>query len=677
MKTENDFFEKISALNGISPLWEKVLDMLKNLDPSLSQSALDVFCIYFSLLDDGNACIPLDKDELLEDWLKKWNGLLLVSGGLEKQQEDKIFFADVISAGLKDINKIKADSSGALAGLPFVVFLDNEHGKKYLFAKKYYQAKLAIEERMSKIFTQKKGAVWQDKTEECEKIKKYFSGATLTKRGPIELKSAQAQAIVRGQNENLIITGGPGTGKTTVVCYLLWELLAQEQYSDYSVYLAAPSGKAADRLKESVSGALESIKDDERKKRASVFEKLNSAQGSTIHRLLSYNPQKNSFSFGKNNQFLEKSIFVIDEASMIDITLFASLLQAIPDKARVFILGDKDQLPSVQAGAVLGEMLSKRKQSVVALVESNRFNDDSMIGALKNAMQKDAPLRESLNNSKFGFDEYFCKWEEWKNKSAFCVPAKESKENPVVIFNDRNAPIKEIASSWSGAFYDKLASQESSARDIDLNQDGDALQKSLESLWSDATRARILCAEREGEKGVANINKIVCAHIAQKRQIQGALDDYFAGELLMIAKNQAMFNLYNGDSGIVVTFKTESASPLQYLMVKKELRQQDGQSERGGAGIFSLGPFVFYPLYLLPSDSIEVSYAITIHKSQGSGYSAILVFIPQREGHPLLNRQIVYTAITRTQGSTYIVASEESLECARKNCIERRAMIDL
>ena len=146
----------------------------------------------------------------------------------------------------------------------------------------------------------------------------------------------------------------------------------------------------------------------------------------------------------------------------------------------------------------------------------------------------------------------------------------------------------------------------------------------------------------------------------------------------MVSKNQAMFNLYNGDSGIVVTFKSDSGEPLKYLMVKKEIKQDDGQEAQGRrAGIFNAGAFVFYPIYLLPADSIEVAYAITIHKSQGSGYGAILVFIPESEGHPLLNRQIVYTAITRTEGSTYIAATESMLECARKNCVERRAMIDL
>lgn len=674
-------FEKISALNGISPLWGKVLDMLKKLEPTLTERALDVFSVYFSLLDDGNTCIPLDEDELLDDWLKKWNGLLLSAGKQDEAAADKEYFSNVISQGLREIGGMANGSRGGLGGLPFEVFEDKKNsGKKYLFAQKYFKAKLSIEDRIKKIFTQKKNGNMTAAAGECERIKKYFSDAT-----SIELKDAQLQAIVRGQKENLIITGGPGTGKTTVVCYLLWELLKNPECADHSVYLAAPSGKAADRLKESVSGALGKFGESARQKNSAIFEKLNSAQAFTIHRLLSYNPAKNDFSYNAQNQFLENSIFVIDESSMIDITLFASLLEAIPDKARVFILGDKDQLPSVQAGAVLGELLAKKTESVVALVESNRFNDKSMVGALKNALQKDKPLKESMKETSFKLGDYFFKWNVWKNENDFCVPPKGSKENPVVIFDDlfyvktfkeKLDAIQEISAKWSEAFYDDLAAPKSFARQIDLAQEEGALRNSLEELWKKAVGARILCAERDGEKGVVQINQNICAHILDKHKI-AASDDFFAGELLMVSKNQAMFNLYNGDSGIVVTLKSDGGS-LKYLMVKKDLKE-GGETDKQDkpAGIFNAGAFVFYPLYLLPTDSIEVAYAITIHKSQGSGYGAIFVFVPEKDGHPLLNRQLLYTAITRTEGATYIAATESMLEWARKNCIERRAMIDL
>ena len=112
-------------------------------------------------------------------------------------------------------------------------------------------------------------------------------------------------------------------------------------------------------------------------------------------------------------------------------------------------------------------------------------------------------------------------------------------------------------------------------------------------------------------------------------------------------------------------------------MVKKEIHTEERQQNTIQQGIFQTGSYLFYPLHLLPKESIETAYAITIHKSQGSGYKAILVLLPEQKGHPLLNRQIAYTAITRTEGATYIFADYDILECARQTVIERDTQIIL
>ena len=143
----------------------------------------------------------------------------------------------------------------------------------------------------------------------------------------------------------------------------------------------------------------------------------------------------------------------------------------------------------------------------------------------------------------------------------------------------------------------------------------------------------------------------------------------------MLTKNQNLFCLYNGDSGIVLEYNN-----LKYLMVKKNIKSGTTQNDEGSLsnqGIRQQGSYIFYPLHLLPKESIETAYAITIHKSQGSGYKSILVLLPEQKGHPLLNRQIAYTAITRTEGSTYILADYETLECARQTVIERDTQIIL
>ena len=335
--------------NETSPIWKKMLEMLKKLEPKLKEDESKIFCKYFAEMEQGSTCLELEDDELSKISAEKLPNLIY------------------------NIKETCKNEEFSLIKKPFVIF------EKHLFATKYFLAKCGIEERITKILKKRKA---NNFPVDIEEIADYFKNLT-----SIILNDEQKEAIQRGLKENLIITGGPGTGKTTVVCYLLWKLLQNTELQNYTLYLAAPSGKAADRLKESISDELSKItktlSDDEKK----IFDRLNNSESYTIHRLLSYNPSKNNFSYNSENQFSSDSIFVIDEASMIDINLFASLLEAIPDDAIVFILGDKDQLPSVDAGMVLGALLNAKEESKTELKNSVRFKEDSEIGRLKNAVQ--------------------------------------------------------------------------------------------------------------------------------------------------------------------------------------------------------------------------------------------------------------------------------------------------
>lgn len=702
MNENYDFYEELNSLNGISQTWVKVISVLQSLQKDLPVDVRDLFYMYFSLLDDGNICINLDDDfekeaSLYNRWIKKWEGLLKASLKFTQEEiekklsSDSELFSSEIKFALEEIKKGKfknliQEYKNSDYTKPFVI------DENWLFSSKYHKAKIVIENRINKIM--KKSAV-SVAVPEKENLKKYFAEITQVNGSKsILLKDEQLNAISRGQNENLIITGGPGTGKTTVVCYLLWELLKNPEYENFKLYLAAPSGKASDRLKESICETLVHLNQKTREENLSLYNKLNSAQSSTIHMLLNYNPSDNFFTYNEENQFDVNSIFVIDEASMIDIILFSRLLNAIPEGARVFILGDKNQLPSVQAGAVLGELLANKTECVVELKESNRFNDDSQIGRLKDALQSEEPLKKELAN--------ICNFEEWveekidSGESVFLQEQSnsinEKKDFPVTTFtlkkqdfSYKKNQIEKLINLWSAEFYDDLSSNESIANGIPVNSDYNKLISELDDLWKKTLRARILCAERKGIRGVEEINNIIMEKIIKKNQITLQGEEFFNGELVMLTRNQSMFNLYNGDSGIVVSLKlngekenSNNGSSLKYFMVKKETKEGSVDNKNiinTQTGIIQTGSYVFYPLYLLPKETLEPSYAITIHKSQGSGYKSILVFIPEQEGHPLLNRQIIYTAITRTEGSTFIFADYNTLEAARKTVIQRDTRI--
>lgn len=620
--------------NENSPIWKKMLEMLKRFEPNLKDDESKIFCRYFVEMEKGSICLELAEDELSK------------------------ISAENLPNLIYNIEETCKNEEFSLINKPFVVF------DKHLFAAKYFIAKCGIEDRITKILKKRAKNTF---TASEDEIADYFKNLS-----DITLNEEQQKAIQRGLKENLIITGGPGTGKTTVVCYLLWKLFQNTELQNYSLYLAAPSGKAADRLKESISDELSKCKKLSNEEQM-IFNKLNNSESYTIHRLLSYNPSKNSFSYNREQQFNPESIFVIDEASMIDINLFASLLEAIPDDAVVFILGDKDQLPSVDAGMVLGELLDAKKDSKTELKNSVRFKEDSEIGRLKNAVQ-------AVEIPQVVFTNY----EKWKGD--FYIPEKENgcyKEYPVTYLEitgetqkKKSDQIKDLVIKWSEKFYDKLAEEGKCVFSLK-----EALkEEKLDLIWKEANSARILCAERHYLRGVEELNKKISSHIIKKNKIEMNGEEFFAGQLLMLTKNQKMFSLYNGDTGIVFEVK-EDENAVKYLMVKKTVKKSNSEnmemdsSELTFGSIFQIGSYIFYPLYLLPRESLEIAYSITIHKAQGSGYDAILIFLPEKTDNQLLNRQILYTALTRTKGSTYLVADQKTLEHAIKTKIERTTMI--
>ena len=339
---------------------------------------------------------------------------------------------------------------------------------------------------------------------------------------------------------------------------------------------------------------------------------------------------------------------------MIDIEMFAALLEAIPEGARLFILGDPFQLPSVDSGAVLGEILKVQsgKDFSVKLNESNRFDDRSNIGKLAAEIKE---VAESKDNNKFVPHKFVHDFDE--------------------IGNARNLRIESFIAEWSRDFAklpelaEQINPQRTGSEADDPNHSETARRN---QIWQLSLTKRILCAERRGLRGIENINKKVCSKIKSlwraKKKSQGETvqwDDsgYFPGQLLIITRNQEMFKLYNGDTGIVVF---DGNTPC--LMLKKAPPQG---SER------TRDDFVFYPLSVLPEDSITTAFAITIHKSQGSEYKHVTMFLPTKIGHPLLTNQIIYTGITRAKESVTIIASDDTFKAAVTTVSERNTGISL
>ncbi|MFC1237294.1 exodeoxyribonuclease V subunit alpha [Vibrio sp. F74] len=441
-----------------------------------------------------------------------------------------------------------------------------------------------------------------------------------------------------------VISGGPGTGKTTTVVKLLSALIEHGIQKDNipKIKLVAPTGKAAARLTESISGAVKTLAIN------SETKLLIPSNASTIHRLLGAIPNRAEFRHNKSNP-LHLDLLVVDEASMVDLPLMAKLLEALPEHARLVLLGDKDQLASVEAGAVLGDIcsflddgysevqtkllsrltgiekseLSPHKQrtestrlsdSLCMLRKSYRFDESSGIGVLAKAINAaDIP----------------------KVKAALQHGYQDIKYDPLTTENYQEM-IAFLVAEYSGYLN---CVQHAAGIESDLIE-----SHALEAL-SLFSNCRLLCAIREGDFGLSGLNQHVEKALNSARIIQSRHDLWYVGRPVMITRNDHALGLFNGDIGItmLVSEKDESGELHRYLKVYFEL--PDGSVKA-----------------VLPSRIPEhdTAYAMTIHKSQGSEFPTTVMVLP-RTYSPILTKELIYTGVTRAKNKLFIVADNTVL----------------
>jgi len=427
-------------------------------------------------------------------------------------------------------------------------------------------------------------------------IDKLFPDANLTET------DWQQVAVVNALNKSFsVIAGGPGTGKTYTVTKLLAALLMinEQRSRPLSISLVAPTGKAAQRLSESIINAVEGFKNLIEQ---DILQKI-PATATTIHRLLGVIPNQLQFRHHQDNQ-LDIDVLILDEVSMVDLALMARLFRALPKTTQVILLGDADQLPSVALGNVLAD-IAPRPHSGYS--EKNVAYLQQIIGSTELPVSNEQPS----DHVAFLYKSRRFDGEGGVGQLAKRVISGQAEQSWQLITGKTKSDLHyhqdflQQVSDFAKQYYQPLL------HCTDLTQAFEQLSK-----------FRMLSATRQGESGVESLNHLVMESLGKRVTEHLTL---YHGLPVMVTENHYGLGLYNGDIGIVWQAENE------HLMVAFE------QPEGG---------FRFVMPTRLPA--IEVVYAMTIHKTQGSEFSHVCMLLPEY-GSQLLSRELLYTGITRAK----------------------------
>ena len=433
----------------------------------------------------------------------------------------------------------------------------------------------------------------------------------------------QALSMVAKQGLN-IITGGPGTGKTYTLARII--ALLNQAMPNIRIAMAAPTGKAAQRMKEALQNSLNDVKLQDL-----VTDALKQLNPITIHRLLGLG--SNAQPRFHAQQPLPYDVIVIDEASMLDLSLANMLLSAVPDHARVILLGDADQLAAVDVGSVLADL-----QQVPALAEnrvhlrnSRRFKQDALIGKMAQFIQVQQP-----NQNAAALLEKFAEQVVHPSEIKSITLTAEMEDQIQLEY----LPINMSKQSDRTQYYDKLMfGYQHYIEGLKSYLTADEPELCIAQVVKLFDDYRILTAIRHGALGLSQLNMQIEQRLLEALSLHMSKQgDWYVGRPVMMTYNDYQLGLSNGDIGIC--FK----------------RSRDGQSQ---FEVYFPSLEKWVPATRLPK-SIETAFVLTIHKSQGSEFTHVAVVLDEAAKN-LLSKELLYTAITRAKKVVSLLADADAL----------------
>ena len=471
----------------------------------------------------------------------------------------------------------------------------------------------------------------------------------------------QRAAVALALRQRLtVISGGPGTGKTTAVVNLLACLLAAQPGA--RIQLAAPTGKAAARLTEALRERSALLPPAWAAVRAQL-----PTEAFTVHRLLGVLPPgapggQGGFRHHADHP-LALDVLVVDEASMLDLALATRLLAAVPAQARIVLLGDKDQLAAVETGAVFAE-LSAAPRFTAATAQALARAAAMPTSALPVLPAADghAALADSvvwfMHNFRFGAQSGIgllaAQVREGQAEAAL-ASLRQGQDPQLQWLPDGGGPAAQQAAVAGYAAYfqaiQAVVAQAGSAGDAE------AAKAAATTLHAAFQRFRVLCALREGPSGVASFNQRVSQQARQAAGEEGGSRTWYTGRAVMVQRNDYTQRLFNGDIGIALRVASAGPGPNAENEAPWQVAfpQPDG-SQR------------LVPVARLPAH--QDAFAMTVHKAQGSEFQAVLVLLPAHRS-PVLTRELLYTALTRARERATLAGPAEALQFAIQNPTQR------
>ena len=414
----------------------------------------------------------------------------------------------------------------------------------------------------------------------------------------------QKVAVMMALSRQLsVISGGPGTGKTTIVLRLLQLLLEQDK--NLNIALAAPTGKAAARLQQAVTERSEL-----------------DVEAKTLHRLLGITPDNETGRYNAERP-VAVDVLIIDEASMIDISLMATLLKSLPVDARLVLLGDSDQLSSIESGAVLADLCRE------GAVFSEAFCQQ-VLAMTGFTLPKPTTTKQSVTDNVVMLQHSY-RFDETSDIGQLSLAVRQvDDEGLIQTLLDHPGPI------WHQQL-DQVAIEQHVMPMYADYFEAIRLRQPAESCLTLFEKNRVLCALKQGPQSVDSVNGWVERQLS--RQGWRTQQRFYHGRPIMVIQNDYRHGLFNGDTGLI---------------------HYDEQGKLSACFLGEEG-VRWLPLNRLPAH--ETAYAMTVHKSQGSEFENVCIVLPEQSS-PILSKALLYTAITRAKQQVLLVTPEQSLRQA-------------